>query len=120
LLPAALEHILAQEKGKQRLQQTVLELSRAFALSVPHAEAIRIRDDVGFFQAVRAALVKREPGDRRPEEDLDRAVRQIVSRAVASEGVLDIFASAGLDKPDISILSEEFLADVRGMPQKNL
>jgi type I restriction enzyme R subunit len=120
VLPAALEHILAQEKGKERLQQTVLELSRAFALSVPHPEAILIRDDVGFFQAVRAALVKREPGDRRPQEDLDRAVRQIVSRAVASEGVLDIFAAAGLDKPDISILSEEFLADVRGMPQKNL
>jgi type I restriction enzyme R subunit len=65
-------------------------------------------------------LAKRAPGDARPEEDLDHAVRQIISRAVAPEGVVDIFAAAGLAKPDISILSEEFLAEVRGMPQKNL
>ena len=96
------------------------ELSQAFALAVPHDEALRIRDDVGFFQAVQAVLAKRAPGDARPEEDLDHAVRQIISRAVAPEGVVDIFAAAGLEKPDISILSDEFLAEVRGMPQKNL
>lgn len=73
-----------------------------------------------FFQAVRASLVKRAPGEARTEEDLDHAVRQIVSRAVVSEGVVDIFAAAGLAKPDISILSEEFLAEVKGMPQRNL
>ncbi len=67
-----------------------------------------------------AVLTKRAPGDARPEEEIDLAVRQILSRAVASEGVLDIFAAAGLEKPDISILSEEFLAEIRGMPQKNL
>jgi type I restriction enzyme R subunit len=87
---------------------------------VPHAEALRIRDDVGFFQAVQAVLAKRAPGDVRPEEDLDHAVRQIISRAVAPEGVIDIFAAAGLPKPDISILSDEFLADVRGLPHRNL
>ncbi len=92
----------------------------AFALSVPHAKALRIRDDVGFFQAVQAVLAKRAPGEARPEEELDHAVRQIISRAVTPEGVVDIFAAAGLAKPDISILSEEFLSEVRGMPQRNL
>ncbi|MGH7288895.1 MAG: DUF3387 domain-containing protein, partial [Myxococcota bacterium] len=120
LLPGAQEHILAQQDGKPRLLSAVHELSQAFALSVPHEEALRIRDDVGFFQAVRASLAKRAPGDAKTEEELDHAVRQIVSRAVASEGVVDIFAAAGLRKPDIAILSEEFLAEVHGMPQRNL
>ena len=105
LLPAAQEHVLAQGDGKERCLNAVRELSQAFALAVPHPETFRIRDDVGFFQAVRAALSKRATGEARPEEDLDLAVRQIISRAVASEGVLDIFAAAGLDKPDISVLS---------------
>ncbi len=120
LLPAALEHILRQENGKDRSMRAVRELSQAFALAVPHDEALRIRDDVAFFQAVQAVLAKRAPGEARPEEDLDQAVRQIISRAVAPEGVVDIFATAGLQKPDISILSDDFLAEVRGMPQRNL
>jgi type I restriction enzyme R subunit len=120
LLPAAQEHILAQERGKERCLSGVRELSQAFALAVPHAEALRIRDDVAFFQAVQAVLAKRAPGDARPEEDIEHAVRQIISRAVSPEGVIDIFAAAGLAKPDISILSEDFLAEVRGMPQRNL
>jgi type I restriction enzyme R subunit len=120
LLPAAQEHILAQENGKDRCVRAVRELSRAFALAVPHEEALRIRDDVAFFQAVQAVLAKRAPGESRPEAELDHAVRQIISRAVAPEGVLDIFAAAGLQKPDISILSDQFLAEVRGMPQRNL
>ena len=120
LLPVAQEHILAQEEGKDRFLGTVQELSQAFALAVPHEEALRIRDDVGFLQAVRAVLAKRAPAEAKTEEELDLAVRQIVSRAVASEGVVDIFAAAGLRKPDISILSEEFLAEVRELPQRNL
>ena len=120
LLPAAQEHILAQENGKERCLNAVRELSQAFALAVPHEETIRIRDDVGFFQILRVALSKRAAGEARPEDDLDLAVRQIISRAVASEGVMDIFAAAGLDKPDISVLSDEFLAEVRGMPHRNL
>ena len=120
LLPGAQEHILAQENGKDRCVQSVRELSQAFALAVPHADAIRIRDDVAFFQAVQSVLAKRASANARPEEELDHAVRQIISRAVASEGVIDIFAAAGLEKPDLSILSEEFLAEVRGMPQRNL
>ncbi len=132
LLPAAQEHLLAQpawrdavsgagrENGKDRCVRAVRELSQAFALAVPYEEALRIRDDVAFFQAVQAVLAKRAPGEARPEEELDHAVRQIIARAVAPEGVVDIFAAAGLQKPDISILSDEFLAEVRGMPQKNL
>lgn len=120
LLPEAQEHILAQEDGKSRLMQAVNELSKAFALAVPHAEALRIRDDVGFFQAVRAVLAKNEPGEHKSSEDLDHAIRQIISKAMVSDEVVDIFAAAGLKKPDISILSDEFLAEVRGMPQRNL
>ena len=120
LLPAAQEHVLAQEDGKDRCLNAVRELSQAFALAVPHPETTRIRDDVGFFQAVRAALFKRAAGEARPEEDLDLAVRQIISRAVAAEEVMDIFAAAGLDKPDISVLSDEFLAEVQDMPHRNL
>ncbi len=120
LLPAAQEHVLAQEDGKERCLRAVRELTQAFALAVPHDEAIRIRDDVEFFQAVRSVLAKRTASDARPQEELDHALRQIVSRAVAPEGVVDIFAAAGLEKPDISILSEEFLSEVQGMKRRNL
>jgi type I restriction enzyme, R subunit len=98
----------------------VTELSHAFALAVPHEEALRIRDHVGFFQAVRAVLAKGTSGDRSPDETLDHAIRQIVLKARVSAEVVDIFAAAGLKKPDISILSDEFLAEMRGMPQRNL
>jgi type I restriction enzyme R subunit len=120
LLPAAQEHILAQEDGKARLLRAVTELSQAFALAVPHEETLRIRDDVGFFQAVRAVLAKSTPGERKTDEELDLAIRQIISKAVAADEVVDIFRAAGLQKPDISILSDEFLADVRAMPHRNL
>jgi type I restriction enzyme R subunit len=120
ILPAAQEHILAQDDGKPRCMQAVGELTKAFALAVPHESALEIRDDVAFFQAVKAVLAKSAPGDRRSPDDIDHAIRQIVSRAVASDEVIDIFAAAGLKKPDISILSDEFLAEVRGLPQRNL
>jgi type I restriction enzyme R subunit len=120
LIPPAQEHILAQEEGKKRLLSAVTELSQAFALAVPHDDALRIRDDVGFFQAVRSALAKGIAEEHKSDEELDHAIRQIISKAVISDGVMDIFAMAGLKKPDISILSEEFLAEVQGMPQKNL
>ncbi len=120
LLPAAQEHILARENGKQRRLLAVRELSQAFALAGPHEEAIRTRDAAAFFQAVRSVLAKRAAGEARTEEELAMAIRQIVSRAVVSEGVVDIFAMAGLEKPDISILSEEFLAEGRGMKRRNL
>src|SRR5207253_8884337 len=93
---------------------------QAFLLGVPHDEALQIRDDVGFYQAARAVLAKNAPGERKTDEELDHAIRQIISTAVVSGEVVDIFAAAGLKKPDLSILSDEFLADVRGMPQRNL
>ncbi|VVM08174.1 type I restriction endonuclease subunit R [Methylacidimicrobium tartarophylax] len=120
LLPWAQEHVLAQQNGKDRFIRAARELSQAFALAVPHEETLRIRDDVSFFQAVQAGLAKGVPGEARTEEELDHAVRQIISRAVAPEGMLDIFAAAGLQKPDMSILSDKFLDEVRGMPQRNL
>ena len=120
LLPAALEHVLAQENGKDRFVSAVRELSQAFALAVPDDASIAIRDDVGFFQAVRSRLIQRSPDEERTQDELDHAVRQIISRAVSSGEVTDIFEAAGLDKPDISILSEEFLAEVRDMPHRNL
>ena len=120
VLPAAQEHILALKDGKQRLQDAVYSLSRAFALAVPSDEAMAILDDVAFFQAVRAVLAKGATGERQPSEDLDHAIRQIVSRAVASDEIIDIFAAAGLKKPDISILSDDFLAEVKEMPERNL
>ena len=120
LLRPALEHILAIENGKERCLQAVRELTQAFALSVPYQAALDIRNDVAFFQAISAQLSKRAPGESKTGEDLDSAIRQIVSGAVTSEGVLDIFAAANLDKPDISVLSDDFLTEMRQMPQRNL
>jgi len=117
---AAMEHIVVQHDGKARLLQVVTELSKAFALSVPHDDALRIRDEVAFFQTVRAALVKSTPPVGKAKDDLDVAIRQIVSKAVASDAVVDVFAAAGLKKPDMSILSDEFLEDIRRLPYRNL
>ncbi len=120
VLPAAQEHVLAQDDGKSRLEKAVSELSKAFALAVPHEKALEIRDDVAFFQAVKAVMTKSTGDGLRSPEEIELAIRQIVSKAVSSDEVIDIFAAAGLKKPDISILSDEFLAEVRGMPQRNL
>jgi len=119
MLPWAQEHILAQPQGKESLSRSVAELTHAFALAVPHDEALRIRDDVGFFQAVKAVLAK-SPTQQVGRVDAELAIRQIVSNAIVSEDVIDIFAAAGLKKPDISILSDEFLAEIQAMPQRNL
>src|SRR3989338_3045564 len=120
IITFAQEHILKQKNGKERFLAYVTQLSQAFALSVPHKEALKIHDDVGFFQAVRARLTKYETGTGKTDEQLDSAIKQIISKAVVSDKVVDIFEAAGLKKPDISILSDEFLAEVKGMPHKNL
>jgi len=120
ILPAAQEHILQQEDGKNRLLKSVTALSKAFALAVPHPKALAIRDDVAFFQAVKAVLAKSLTHDKTTRDDVEFAIRQIVSKAITSDEVIDIFAASGLKKPDISILSDEFLAEVRSMPQRNL
>jgi type I restriction enzyme R subunit len=120
LLPGAQEHILKQENGKERFVQVVMELSQAFALCAGSDDAIEIRDDIGFFQAVKAALAKKR-GEGKSTDVLDHAVRQLVAKAIAPEGeIIDVFQAAGLKQPDISILSDQFLAEVRGLKYKNV
>ena len=121
-IAGAMDHILQLKDGKKHYLQAVTELSQSFALSIPHDEAMRIRDEVGFFQAVRAGLAKSlgtMPGEKTGEE-IDLAIRQIVSQAVISDQVIDIFAAAGLKSPDISILSDDFLREVRELPKRHL
>lgn len=121
LLPAAQEHILDQQDGPARLNEAVTSLSKALALAMPADEALAIRDDVTFFQAVRAALVKTTASNRPvSNEQIDHAVRQLVSKAIAPDQIIDVFEAAGIAKPDISILSDEFLNEIQGMPQRNL
>jgi type I restriction enzyme R subunit len=111
------EHVLRQEGGKERVLLYVRQLS------VPSEEAMMIRDDIAFFQAIRAQIVKlggSGGGDEKKEKDIEHAIKQLVSRSVSSDEVIDIFKAAGLDKPDISILSDEFLDEFRRIPQKNL
>ena len=120
LLPSAQEHILGQKDGKARLLEAVTALSKAFALAVPHEKTTEIHDDVAFFQAVRSALAKPTATEETQFEAVEQAIKQLISKAVVSEGVVDIFAAAGLEKPDVSILSDEFLAEVRDLPHKNV
>ncbi len=120
LVPEAIEHILQQDKGKERYLKHVTELSKAFALAVPHEEAMKIRDEVGFFQAIKAAMAKATTPSGKTADELNSAIKQIVSKAISSDEIIDVFDAAGLKKPDISILSDEFLEEVRGMKYKNL
>lgn len=120
ILLDAQEYILGLEDGEKRLKQHVVELAKAFALSVPHAEALAIREHVAFFQAVKARLVKITGTKGTTSDDYTAAIRQIVDKAIAPAGVVDIFAAAGMERPNLSILSEEFLAEIRGMERKNL
>ena len=121
LIPAGQEHILELADGKKRWVQVVTELSRAFALCAASDAATEIRDDVSFFQALQAALNKQSSSNRKTPEQIDAAIRQLVSKAITTEGqVIDVFTAAGLPKPDISILSDQFLAEVRGLKHKNV
>jgi type I restriction enzyme R subunit len=120
LIAPAQEFILKQTDGKTRLIDAVAKLTKAFALSVPHPKALDIRECVAFFQTIKAAIVK----SRTTREDggfgMETAIRQLVSKAISSDKVIDIFEAAGLKKPNISILSDEFLEDVKNMPYRNL
>jgi type I restriction enzyme, R subunit len=120
MIPAAIDHVLKQQNGKERLLKYVNELAKAFALAVPSEESMKIRDDVGFFQAVKAALVKVAMTSGKSQDELDTAIKQIVSKSVYTEGVIDVFKAAGLEKPEVSILSDKFLEEVKGMEHKNL
>jgi type I restriction enzyme R subunit len=121
LLPAAQEHLLAQDEGKKRFVQVVTEISRAFALCAASDEATEIRDDVSFFQAIQAALNKQTANQQKTPEQIDAAIRQLVSGAItADDKIIDVFTAAGLKRPDIGILSEQFLAEIRGLKHKNV
>ncbi|HOA14633.1 MAG TPA: type I restriction endonuclease subunit R [Myxococcota bacterium] len=120
LLLAAKDHVLGQERGSERLKKAVAELNKAHSLIPTHPQAMRIADHLAFFQDVRSVLDKLKNLDSKSDEELDHAVRQIISRAVTPEGVMDVFAAVGLDKPDISILSDEFLMEVKDIPYKNV
>ncbi|MFC3146451.1 type I restriction endonuclease subunit R [Piscinibacterium candidicorallinum] len=121
LLPAVADHILGQEEGKQRFADLVLAASKAFALCCTLDAALEFRDELAFMQAVKAALTKYGRSDKKlSDEQKEQVLRQIISRAVVSAEVIDIFKAAGLNRPDIGILSDEFLEDVRHMKERNL
>ena len=120
---AAEEYILSLEDGKKRFINEVVTLSKAFAIAIPHDQAMDAKDEVAFFQAVKARLAKFDSdsdGGRRSNEELETTIRQVIDKALISEQVIDIFDAAGLKKPDISILSEEFLLELKGMEHKNI
>ena len=120
----ATDFILGLDKGQERFSTNVSNLSKAFAISVPHPKALAIRDDLSFFQAIKARISKlRESNKKRSDEEVETAIRQIISDALISTEVIDIFQAAGLQNPEISglnILSDEFMAELKDMPRKNL
>lgn len=120
LIPAAMEHVLSQQEGKSRFLDAVAQLSTAFSLCVPHEETDRIRTDVALFQTIKASIAKTTARTAKSQAELDHAVQQLVSEAITPEGIIDIFQAAGLKTPDISVLSDDFLAEVRDLPQKNV
>ena len=121
LILAAEEHILSLEDGKKRYINEVAALSQAFAIAIPHEQALDAKDEVGFFQAVKARLTKFDsPVEGRSNEELETTIRQVIDQALVSEQVVDVFDAAGIKKPDISILSDEFLAELKGYEHKNI
>ncbi|WP_287127170.1 type I restriction endonuclease subunit R [Desulfobacter sp.] len=121
LILAAEEHILGLENGRKRYINQVTALSQAFAIAIPHEQAMDVKDEVAFFQAVKSRLVKFEgSGTGKTDEEIETAIRQVIDKALVSEQVIDVFDAAGLKKPDISILSEDFLLEVKNMEHKNI
>lgn len=120
-VPDAMEHILKEQGQKERFARETTALLKAFCLAVPSQSAMTIKEDVGFFQAIKSAIAKAtETTNGRGEQEVDFAIKQILSRAVISDRIIDIFEAAGIQKPELSILSEGFLAEVKELPQKNL
>ena len=121
LILAAEDHILGLKEGKKRFINEVIALSKAFAIAIPHEQAMDIKDEVAFFQAVKARLIKFDAtGTGRSDEEVETTIRQVIDQALVSEQVIDVFDAAGIKKPDISILSEEFLLELKGMEHKNV
>jgi type I restriction enzyme R subunit len=121
IILGAEEHILGLENGKKRYINEVNALSKAFSIAVPHAQAMDVKDEVGFFQAVKSRLAKFDgTGSGQTDEEMETAIRQVIDKALVSDQVIDVFDAAGIKKPDISVLSEEFLLEVRDMAHKNV
>jgi type I restriction enzyme R subunit len=121
LILAAEEHILGLENGKKRYINEVTALSQAFAIAIPHEQAMDVMDEVAFFQAVKARLAKFDgTGSGRTNEDIETTIRQVIDKALVSDQVVDVFDAAGIKKPDISILSDEFMEELRNHQHKNI
>lgn len=121
IILAAEEHILSIEDGKKRFINEVTALSKAFAIAIPHEQALNVKDEIGFFQAVKSRLQKFDtPHSGKSDGEMESAIRQVIDKALVSEGVIDIFDAAGIKKPDISILSDDFLMEIKNMKHQNL
>lgn len=121
MILAAEEHILGLEDGRKRYINELNALSKAFAIAIPHEQAMDVKDEISFFQAVKARLAKFDgTGSGRTDEQIETTIRQVIDKALVSEKVIDVFDAAGIKKPDISILSEEFLMELKGMEHKNV
>ncbi|GAB3866095.1 type I restriction endonuclease subunit R [Hymenobacter segetis] len=121
MILAAEDHVLGLPDGKKRYIYEVTALSQAFAIAIPHELAMAVKEEIGFFQAVKARLAKFTTGSSgRSDEDIETTIRQVIDKALVSEQVIDVFDAAGIKKPDISILSEEFLLELKGMQHKNI
>lgn len=121
LLAGAANHVLGLKDGKKRFADNALAMSKAFSLCCTLDEARAVRDEVAFLQAVKVIFTKKElTAQRRTDEERELAIRQIIGNAVVSGEVVDVFEAVGLDKPNIGLLDEEFLAEVRNLPERNL
>ncbi|HEB85886.1 MAG TPA: HsdR family type I site-specific deoxyribonuclease, partial [Gammaproteobacteria bacterium] len=121
MILAAEEHILGLENGKKRYIDEVTALSQTFAIAIPHEQAMDVKDEIAFFQAVKARLAKFDStGSGRTNEEIETTIRQVIDKALVSEQVVDVFDAAGIKKPDISILSEEFLLELKNKEHKNI
>jgi len=121
-IPVIVDYIFSQENGEQSFTENTKNLLKAFAISVPHERAMAIRDDVALFQAIKSRLVKisdRNEGGK-TDEEMETAIKQIISEAIPADNVIDIFDAAGIKKPNIEILDERFLQELKDLPQKNL
>lgn len=115
------DFILGLDDGKKRFVNEVNALSKAFAIAIPHEKALEIKEEIAFFQVVKARLCKFDvSSSHKTDEEMETTIRQVVDKALVSEQVVDIFDAAGIKKPDISILSEEFLMELKGMEHKNI
>ena len=121
IILAAEEHILSIEDGKKRFINEVTALSKAFAIAIPHDQAMDAKDEIGLFQAIKARLQKFDTtGSGKSDDEIESAIRQVIDKALVSDEVIDVFDAAGIKKPDISILSEDFLMEIKDMEHKNL